>query len=728
MTYHARRRIGWITVALGVLLGLLFIQTAQAELSRQEVEAAVAKAQRLAKGGAWSEADELLERHLPNCRAGAAGLNCRPLISYTRAYLREQQARRDPERREQLLGEASDWYQRVLDDVPGHGTTLNNLALINRYFGNFDRAVQLLEQAMNTNPDERSIHAVTLGDLFLDRERWDDALRTYERAMERKPSSSVAPSRIVETYRHLPAARLSSLADRLPSWESSYPEAAAQGYRLLIERAVSDGAQETAERALLAWASLLARQRRLTSERVADLYQVWPDAPLTELRDYMGKVEFLPDWWRVTPKRRQAITEVALALGHADLERGHADLEQGHADLERDGPRAAKKRWSWALREFAPGSEWYFGELQGYRLARLELQTELAALYHQYPNLEEEQEFQRLIWSIFKGKGDAYAADDLVAIQRHHTVLGTIYAQDSRHESSNHPALNAVFQLHYAIRAANRRFEEGDAYQPLPRLKEMLAAACERPSPVVQQKALNYCRTSNGESAVAQLYLDAAEAYLDTDEFDRTSKMIKKTASLGHTSDTARTLRRVNQVLAARKAIERATDEDILGSAAFWLLSEDYRWIAEEPQGGIFEDFAKRQRFKALSDYAAKVAQYADTFPTAAARLEETKPLLSAAANGLVLAGTADELRVESLAALDIRYTSFLECLLPGSQDIWWVQRALKKLTDPGLEVDGNYGPLTKQAVRAFQAKNGLSVDGLAGDETKSRLHQFVCG
>ena len=38
------------------------------------------------------------------------------------------------------------------------------------------------------------------------------------------------------------------------------------------------------------------------------------------------------------------------------------------------------------------------------------------------------------------------------------------------------------------------------------------------------------------------------------------------------------------------------------------------------------------------------------------------------------------------------------------------------------LEVDGNYGEKTQAAVSDYQQKNGLSVDGVAGDQTLSSL------
>lgn len=48
-----------------------------------------------------------------------------------------------------------------------------------------------------------------------------------------------------------------------------------------------------------------------------------------------------------------------------------------------------------------------------------------------------------------------------------------------------------------------------------------------------------------------------------------------------------------------------------------------------------------------------------------------------------------------------------------------WIQRGINKLLPATLIVDGNYGPLTKAAVKQFQAAHPpLVVDGFAGDAT----------
>jgi len=52
-----------------------------------------------------------------------------------------------------------------------------------------------------------------------------------------------------------------------------------------------------------------------------------------------------------------------------------------------------------------------------------------------------------------------------------------------------------------------------------------------------------------------------------------------------------------------------------------------------------------------------------------------------------------------------------------------WLQTALNILgTNPPLEVDGEYGPMTKDAVLQFQKAHDLVADGWAGDLTHAAL------
>jgi putative chitinase len=52
-----------------------------------------------------------------------------------------------------------------------------------------------------------------------------------------------------------------------------------------------------------------------------------------------------------------------------------------------------------------------------------------------------------------------------------------------------------------------------------------------------------------------------------------------------------------------------------------------------------------------------------------------------------------------------------------------WLQQALNDLGfRPLLDVDGRYGPATREAVRWFQTETGLTVDGDAGDITRAAI------
>jgi peptidoglycan hydrolase-like protein with peptidoglycan-binding domain len=60
----------------------------------------------------------------------------------------------------------------------------------------------------------------------------------------------------------------------------------------------------------------------------------------------------------------------------------------------------------------------------------------------------------------------------------------------------------------------------------------------------------------------------------------------------------------------------------------------------------------------------------------------------------------------------------------PGSSGagVKCVQRGVNFFESPVLSVDGQYGPLTTEAVQDFQSEFGLSPDGIVGPLTGSKL------
>ena len=56
-------------------------------------------------------------------------------------------------------------------------------------------------------------------------------------------------------------------------------------------------------------------------------------------------------------------------------------------------------------------------------------------------------------------------------------------------------------------------------------------------------------------------------------------------------------------------------------------------------------------------------------------------------------------------------------------EKVWKLQEKLKALGYYEEEVDGQFGPGTREAVIAFQKMNNLDADGLAGEETQRVLY-----
>ena len=75
-------------------------------------------------------------------------------------------------------------------------------------------------------------------------------------------------------------------------------------------------------------------------------------------------------------------------------------------------------------------------------------------------------------------------------------------------------------------------------------------------------------------------------------------------------------------------------------------------------------------------------------------------------------------------------YTYPSATLRSGSNgdEVKWLQNALNKAMGTGLTVDGDYGKNTYDAVINFQARCGLTADGVAGEKTVSMLNDIISG
>jgi peptidoglycan hydrolase-like protein with peptidoglycan-binding domain len=63
----------------------------------------------------------------------------------------------------------------------------------------------------------------------------------------------------------------------------------------------------------------------------------------------------------------------------------------------------------------------------------------------------------------------------------------------------------------------------------------------------------------------------------------------------------------------------------------------------------------------------------------------------------------------------------------PPSFSVQWLQEALNKVDNSGLEVDGDYGEATRAAVAEYQRDHPpLEVDGWAGVATQASIYEVL--
>ncbi|MFD1576966.1 peptidoglycan-binding protein, partial [Ramlibacter ginsenosidimutans] len=96
-------------------------------------------------------------------------------------------------------------------------------------------------------------------------------------------------------------------------------------------------------------------------------------------------------------------------------------------------------------------------------------------------------------------------------------------------------------------------------------------------------------------------------------------------------------------------------------------------------------------------------------------------------ARGLVLPGTLLLRRRHAIAESPADSEDLLHALAEDSAtDVRWLQDALNHVLGTHLVVDGDAGPQTRNAVRAFQQQHGLTPDGVAGPRTLAALRDAL--
>jgi len=616
---------------------------------------AALEAQKLAGEGREGEAEARLQQALGQCAQGAEGLACRVQLGFASGTLAELRAATDPADRARWLGAAATRYESVLAESPTHAPTLTRLSRLHVQQGDSAKAEALLADAQKRFPDQEAI-ALLLGDFYRNAKNWDEAIRAYRFAMDRHPTSDPPRRRLVQAYVAVLPARHDDLRKVLAELERGFPALAELGYRAIIEQLHGTN-PSAAEASLVQLVAVLAATRRLSTQNLDTLPSGWTPPALTHLRAYLAAPQQRPPmgWWLDRTERRHVLAAAGLALGNQAL-------------VDPD-PAGAAARWEIA-EGFAPEYEAYsFGPLKGLPVVRLDLQTALALHYFKFPSLDPgERKFNRVVNAIFQSKAGAYQLDDLESIQRHHTILGIIFAQKGAWKT-NHFALNAIFQLDNALKTAARRDAQDGSYQPLPELRSQLAEGYKATGDVTKARAT---------------YLVAAQAYLDTDAIEPAKRMLQSAGALVAGASPERELAaQLERVLGTRADVARATGRQLDPAAGEYAFRLDggHGWLYGQSLPSLSVAFLDRQRFKTLSDLAIRVGEagHAQAAAELAARAFRT------AIDGVKhLSGPADVVRIEKIRPIATQQRVLDQKPLvlgsfkstPGGVKTW-------KLTDP---------------------------------------------
>lgn len=619
-----------------LLLTLAASSLARADEYAKATEVA-SRAQAAAAAGRWADAQNSLADELARCEAEAPGRACRSLVQFNLGFLYERWSKTESDQREALLRRSVAAYRAVLADSPGHEATIRNLSLALADLGDIEGLRALLEAEGKTSPPEASRIAVLIGDLQRAAGRPADALATYRQAAAYAPNDETPCRRMAEVYASQPGIDAAAFLRSLQSWQERFPSVAEQGYAALLAR--PDVRPEIGEQALLGWVAVTSSERTISAGLLRANLPAVGSLPVRQLGDYLDLLEMSEapriatredieravhpqpgdddrfSWWLSGFPRRNALALAALA--------------KGRAAIVAQQPERAQSDWLIGLRVGPQVFDYLGGQGQGQPYAYLDLLTELAwAQFRFQTQLDPSgKKFEAFVDLLIESKGEAYHAHDLVAIQRHHTILGQLLAAKGIWKPWRYDFDNAVFQLSNAVRVSQLRTEQGSAYEPMAGIKALLAEG--------------YVETGRKEDA-GKTYIAAAAAYLDEDDLANAQAMLKQTKAVAPALAGGQAFLSLQQVARDRMAIQSLME----GTGT--SLGTEPGWLKSGTLPGLPSDFMQRQGFKTAADLASLAALRKDD----AAAGQRAQAALALANKLPSLIGTADLTRLQSATSL----------------------------------------------------------------------------
>lgn len=579
MIYRLNR--GCLTICA---LGLLYAPSSIGQNEYATARRTVDRVQPLIQAKKFSEAGSFL-----GDLGCGADVNCETLKQFSLGFLYEAWAQANPENRPVLLARAVEFYGNAQRRSPDNVQILTNLALAARSAGDLATATDSAAQLVTLDSTRAYEHSLFLGDLLLARDDRPGAMRAYQSAIELNEAKPEAHSRILNLRMRPGNSR--EVFGYSKTLSRSFPEVAVMGFSFVINSDFKNDV-ERSEKALALWSALRANLGQVGEPELDTLPRPenWGSGGIAELHQLISGRRISLSWWSETDQRRDAISRV--------LRRRAATIRATQNRELAIRQRAALQLLRNAV-DIAPSFNAYFrGPLRDSTNAQLDAATDLVTLHHEikaggnYSELSgvSAGQLEEMTNVLFDGKAGAYAAGQLEAIQRYHTVLGMVYYETGRIRSDW--ADNAEYQLYHALNTADR-IAAGDPglYKPLPELERMLAEV--------------YFKRQETKKG-AKRSLRAAMGFLETDNLAAATgalKLAKDSGANRKKSLAVATILNSRELLQARgmQAAEVEGDTVILNAKLNWLLDPNSLELDA--------DFIARQRFKVLSDLGSELGK-----------------------------------------------------------------------------------------------------------------------
>lgn len=544
--------------------------------------------------GQWQQAREFIKQQHQQCHESSSKNkliqdNCLFSRTFATAWLNSQQAYLTPKddsntaQRKRLLTLARNDYFTILKARPLHSATINNLILILEQLEDQRSLIKLIPSLQQTNQVVES--AEIIAQISLAKGDQKTAVAYLIRAFQVSHSDGTL-GRLLSAYIIKPKPNQANMLLKLAHKNKASNLAHTGQIYAAIANQKEQVDTSTWEQAVLGWVEVQGQTRQLTALLVKQTFDIESEVVYRELyhrlsAPYLGADELLVKlnrrimqmgkinggWWTKNAHR-------SLALGVAGWSMGHNYLLQGRA-------KSAHNIWLGAL-YYAPNSNSYWGELKDKRAITLELLTDLARLQQVYKSEVDSNgdNFKAIENLLFRSKAKAYEVNDLKAINRHHTLLGKLYADLGIFERGYR---GAKFQLTNAIKSAKRLAEQDKKIAPAqPLLAKLLAEGynCK----LTGQKG----NCNKKPDKASKWYQKATIGFISLDALPQAKKTLKSAKKL--TLSSSSKITEMEIILKARQGVSDKKTNLVIP------------WIKQKTSS-LPSSFVKQQKFRILAEH-----------------------------------------------------------------------------------------------------------------------------